>query len=199
MLYSLRGTLLHTEPNIAVVDCGGVGFRCHISLYTMQALPRRGEEVQLFTHMAVKEDAITLYGFFDMAELDSFKKLTTVKGVGAKVALGILSELSPGKLALAISAGDAKAIARGQGVGPKLAQRILLELKDHFGFTTDDGFAVTSDISADHASARSEAVSALVALGYSQSEAAVAVAKCPDDQSAEDMIRQALRGLAAKL
>ena len=199
MLYSLRGLLLHTEPGVAVVDCGGVGFRCHISLYTLQSLPKRGDEVQLFTHMAVKEDAITLYGFFDMAELDSFKKLTTVKGVGAKVALAILSELSPGKLALAISAGDAKAVARAQGVGAKLAQRIMLELKDQFGFTTDDGFAVVADTAADHTSARSEAVSALVALGYSQSEAAVAVAKCPDDWTAEAMIRQALRGLAAKL
>lgn len=199
LLYSVRGILIHAEPSIAVVECGGVGFRLNISLYTQQRLPRLMSEVTLFTYMAVKEDAITLYGFADMAEQDSFKKLTTVKGVGAKVALAILSELSPEKLSLAISAGDAKAVARASGVGTKLAQRILLELKDKFGFTTEDGYVLTPDSPGAEPSARRDAVSALVALGYSQSESAVAVAKCPDELSAEDMIRTALRGFAAKM
>ncbi len=181
-----------------MVECGGVGFHCNISLYTHRALPSRGAEVRLFTHMAVKEDAITLYGFADMAELEAYKKLTTVKGVGGKVALAVLSELSPSELALAISAGDAKAVSRAQGIGPKLAQRILLELKDQFGFTTDEGVTLTTDTLGTD-SPRGEAASALVALGYSQSEAALALSKCPDGLSTEDMIRQALRGLAGRV
>ena len=132
MLYSVKGELIHMEPNVAVICCGGVGFRCRITVNTARKLPHIGEEAMLYTMMDVREDAIELFGFADRRELECYKQLTAITGVGPKAALAVLSELSPEKVALAVAAGDYKAFTRAPGVGPKLAQRIVLELKDMF-------------------------------------------------------------------
>ena len=134
MIYSLDGTLTYFDQNFAVVSCGGVGFKCFTTLTTLQSLPGVGKPVQLFTYLSVREDALDLYGFATTAELDCFKLLISVNGVGPKAALAILSELSADRLAVCIAGGDAKSLTRAPGIGKKIAERIVLELKDH-GFT----------------------------------------------------------------
>ena len=130
MFYRLRGTLIHTEPGAAVIECGGVGFRCLTTMNTLRALPPLGEEVILYTHLNVREDALDLFGFATEAERACFRTLTAVSGVGTKVGLSILSSIAPEQLAVSIGCGDYRALTRAPGVGPKLAQRIVLELKD---------------------------------------------------------------------
>lgn len=130
MFYSVSGILIHAEPAFAVVECGGVGFKCFTSMSTQRSLPQIGEKVKLFTYLSVREDALDLFGFCTMTELNCFKMLTSVSGVGAKVGVSILSELTPEQVAMAVAGGDSKTLSRASGVGPKLAQRIALELKD---------------------------------------------------------------------
>ena len=130
MIYSLTGTLVHTEPGAAVVDVGGVAFRCMTSMNTLRGLPRLSEKVTLYTYLNVREDALDLFGFATKGELSCFRLLTSISGVGPKVGLAILSQLSPEDVALAAAAGDAKRFTKASGVGQKLAQRIVLELKD---------------------------------------------------------------------
>ena len=133
MIYSLDGTLTYFDQNFAVVSCGGVGFKCFTTLTTLQSLPGMGKPVQLFTYLSVREDALDLYGFATTAELDCFKLLISVNGVGPKAALAILSELSADRLAVCIAGGDAKSLTRAPGIGKKIAERIVLELKDKMG------------------------------------------------------------------
>ena len=130
MICSLNGKLIYSDQNTAVVECGGVGYKCNISLKTVGALPGIGENVLLYTYMSVREDAVDLFGFITMEEMRCFKLLTSVNGVGAKVGIAILSEFAPDFIMAYISSGDYKALTSAAGVGPKLAQRIVLELKD---------------------------------------------------------------------
>ena len=130
MFYSIKGILIHTEPNVAVVECGGVGFLCRTTMNTQRTLPPVGQEAKLYTHLNVREDALELFGFATQAELNCFKLLTAISGVGPKVGLAILSVLTPEQVAAAAATGDSKAFTRASGVGPKLGQRIVLELKD---------------------------------------------------------------------
>ena len=130
MLYRLRGSLIHTEPSFAVIECAGVGYKCYTTMNTQRSLPAIGKEAVLYTHMNVREDAVDLFGFSSLAELNCFKLLTSVSGVGPKVGLAILSVLSPEQVAVAVAAGDFKTLTMAQGVGNKLAQRVILELKD---------------------------------------------------------------------
>lgn len=202
MYYSVRGKLIHNEPGIAVIECGGVGYKCFVSMNTLRTLPRIGEEVMLFTHLNVREDAMDLFGFKTNAELQCFKMLTNITGVGPKVGLAILSELTPENVAMAAASGDSKAFSRANGVGPKLAQRITLELKDKvkgiFGtentldLGTGGGATPVNNVSSNAAAA----VQALGALGYSPSEAAAAVGKIDSSLKTEEIIRLALRALA---
>ena len=127
MIYSVTGTLVHTEPGAAVVDVGGVAFRCMTSMSTLRALPRLSEKVTLYTYLNVREDALDLFGFATKGELSCFRLLTAISGVGPKVGLAILSQLTPEEVALAAAAGDAKRFTKANGVGQKLAQRIVLE------------------------------------------------------------------------
>lgn len=201
MIYSLNGTLIYTDVNTAVVECGGVGFKCFSTLTTLRKLPQVGSKVFLYTHMNVREDAMDLYGFADTEELRCFKLLISVSGVGPKAALAILSELTPEKLAFCVSAGDSKSITRAQGVGPKTAQRVVLELKDKLKVDVPESsdnsdFGTVSSTAAGNAG---EAISALVMLGYSQTEASNAVSKLPQDLSVEEMIKRSLRQLSAML
>lgn len=201
MLYSVRGTLIHREPSLAVVECGGVGYQCSVTMNTARRLPDVGGEVMLYTILNVREDAVDLFGFADRTELTCFKMLTAVNGVGPKAGLAILSELTPDRVALAAATGDHKAFTRAQGVGPKLAQRIVLELKDKVGLPTDSSadVAASSAVGVVSASrAAEEAVSALTMLGFSASEASAAVSKLDGDLPVEELIRQALKTLGRR-
>lgn len=197
MIHSLRGKLIYTDTSTAVVECGGVGFKCNTSLNTLRQLASVGSDVFLLTYMNVREDAIDLFGFYDQSELEMFKLITSVSGVGPKLALSILSEFEPDKLTLFIASGDSKSITRASGVGAKLAQRIVLELKDKIGaasFTGSDEVAAVAS-SAKNASVN-EAVEALVSLGYSQSEAALALSKLDAALPVETLIKEGLKALA---
>ena len=202
MIYSVKGTLIFTDLNTAVVECWGVGFKCVTSLSTLKRLPKTGSEVMLYTYLNVREDAMDLFGFYDIEELECFKMLVSVNGVGPKAAVSILSELTPGKLALAVASGDSKALTKAQGIGAKIGQRITLELKDKMKTilpsSQSEGIAAVEAVSSDGSSA-TEAVSALVSLGYSQSEAALAVSKLDMSQPVEEIIMQALRSLARQV
>lgn len=197
MIYSLNGTLTYTDPTTAVVECGGVGYGCRVTYNTLRQLPETGKQVLLFTYMNVREDAVDLFGFFTKEELEAFKLLISVNGVGPKAAISILSELSPNAFCSAVSMGDSKTLTRAQGVGPKVAQRIVLELKDKVGIAVPDEGIESSDIISEKGSTsgKSEAISALMALGYSQSEAKSAVSKCDTSKDTEQIIKDALKYL----
>ena len=201
MIDSLHGTLIHTQPGVAVVECGGIGFKCMISQNTQRTLPPNGEKVKIFTLLNVREDALDLFGFASRNECGCFKMLTSVTGVGPKAALSILSELSPEQVAMAAASGDSKALTRASGVGPKLAQRIVLELKDKVkklgapaGSPLGAAAAVAS--AAGHAE---QAISALGVLGYSPSEAAPVVARFDSSLPVEELIRLSLREFAQNM
>lgn len=197
MFYSLTGKVAHLEPGMAVIECGGVGFQCGTSLFTQRSL-HPGETATLFTHLNVREDALDLFGFASLAELNCFRLLIAISGVGPKVALAILSEMGPEQVALSAAAGDSKRFTRANGVGPKLAQRIVMELKDKvkglsFGGTAgmDGDETVPGGYSASGSAA--QAVEALATLGYSPSEAAAVVGRLDSSLPPEELIRLALR------
>lgn len=199
MIYQVTGNVVYFDVNSVAVDVNGVAFRCMTTLTTSQKCASMGAKVTLYTYLNVREDAMELFGFYDKAEMDCFKMLITVNGVGPKMGLAILSEMSADKVALSIAAGDHKALTKANGVGPKLAQRICMELKDKVGSLAVGG-AVEADLSAVSAtlenSNTAEAVAALEMLGYSQSEASVAVSKIDPSLSVENIIKQALKQLA---
>lgn len=202
MLYNLRGKLTVIDVNFIVVECGGVGFKCFTTLNTSKTIGEIGKEINVYTYLAVREDAMDLYGFSTLAELDAFKLLITVSGIGPKAAVAILSELTPDKLAVCIASGDSKAITRAQGVGKKTAERVVLELKDKMGsiaVAKDTSGAVMSALSVNENSNAAEAVEALVALGYSQSDAATVVGALDKSLTVDQMIRMGLKQLAKNL
>ena len=201
MLYNIRGKLTVSDVNFIVVECGGVGFKCFTTLNTVKHIGKTGDEVNVFTYLAVREDAMDLYGFASLDELNAFKLLISVSGIGPKAAAAILSELAPDKLALCIASGDAKAITKAQGVGKKTAERVVLELKDKMGAIAvgDASDAVSAVASVSESSNSAEAVEALVALGYSQSDAAVVVGSMDKSLTVDEMIRNGLKQLAKKL
>ena len=200
MIASLRGTLIYTDNTSAVVECSGVGFRLAVTKNTLYRLPQKGKEVFLYTFLAVREDALDLYGFIDADELEAFRLITAVNGVGAKIGIAILSEFSPSQLRIYIASGDAKALTAASGVGIKLAQRIVLELKDKVGaIEADDSIDLKAVGNATLNSNTKEAVAALVSLGYSQSEASLAVGRLDTSLSTEELIKQALKQLARGL
>ena len=199
MFYSLTGNVIFTDLTSAVVECGGVGFRCLTSANTLRDIDVN-EVTTLYTHLNVREDALDLFGFSTEYELEWFKLLISVTGVGPKAALAILSELAPEKIALAVSAGDVKAITRAPGVGPKIAQRVILELKDKaksaLSSFVENGSALDSVSEVLDSSNTSEAVAALTMLGYSQSKAALAVSKVDPGLPTEQIIKQCLKILS---
>lgn len=201
MIYSVTGNVVDFDVNSVAVDVNGVAFRCMTTFTTLQKCASMGAKVMLYTYLNVREDAMELFGFYDKAEMDCFKMLITVNGVGPKMALAVLSEMSADKVALSIAAGDHKALTKANGVGPKLAQRICMELKDKVGSLAVGG-TVEADLSAVSATLQNsntaEAVAALEMLGYSQSEASVAVSKIDSSLSVENIIKQALKLLSGK-
>ncbi|MFR5876829.1 MAG: Holliday junction branch migration protein RuvA [Eubacterium sp.] len=201
MIYNVKGILTYTDPAFAVVECGGVGFKCFVSMTTLQSLPSIGKEVNLFTYMSVREDAMDLFGFATQDELESFKLLITVSGVGPKAAMAILSVLPPDRLSIAISSGDVKSIQTAQGVGKKTAERVVLELKDKMaGIGSGSAAAVVQGIQsvASNSNAQ-EAVEVLVSLGFNQSDAAAAVGAMDKSLSVDEMIRIGLKQLSTQL
>ena len=197
MIYCLSGKILKKNSDSAVISCGGVGYWVQIPSSASGALPPVGGEATLYTVLSVSENDISLYGFASEEQQACFKMLTGVSGVGPKAGLAILSVLTPDRIALAISSGDHKAFTAANGVGPKLAQRITLELKDKVG----KGLAGSAELGQVSAAAQSaggvaQAIGALVSLGYSQSEAAQAVARLDASLPVEELIRLALRGIA---
>lgn len=198
MLYSVRGILTHLEPQIAVVECGGVGFLCHITTNTARRLPAIGQETTLYTILNVREDAMDLFGFADQAELACFRQLTAVSGVGPKAANAILSELSPERLSTAVAMGDYKAITRANGVGPKLAQRVVLELKDKLGVLPSADGVIPAAVSAPASGNAEEAVRALTSLGFTAGEASQAVGQLDAGLPVEKLIHDALKALARR-
>ncbi len=200
MIYCVTGKLIHTEPELAVVSCSGVGFACRTSMNTLMKISSQNE-VTLYTHLTIRErdETAELFGFATQEELNWFRMLTSVSGVGAKAAIAILSSMSGGDLAVAIASGDAKAFTKIKGLGTKTAQRIVLELKSKV--TSDQSmFGVTEDYSSvqSEGSSAAEATQALVALGYTQSEAATAIAKMGKDLSVEEYIKGALKALSVQ-
>ncbi len=195
MFYSLTGILIHTEPSVAVVECGGVGFKCLTSRNTQRGLPKIGEKIRLYTHLNVREDALDLFGFLTVTELNCFKMLTGVSGVGPRVGLAILSELTPEQVAVAVASGDSRTLSRANGVGPKLAQRIALELKDKVkkaGGTAMAGGIQGIPTAAGNAE---NAVSALAVLGWSATEAAAIVGRFDSSLPVEELIRLSLKSM----
>ena len=202
MFYSLTGKVINKGINYAVISCGGVGFMCYTSRFTLYDLPDDKSEATVYTHLNVREDALDLFGFADKNELDCFKMLTGVSGVGPKAGLAILSALTPDRLAVSIAGGDVKSITAAQGVGPKLAQRVVLELKGKLDVFAQSS-ATLGDIAAVQKAtvsyAGEDAVNALVMLGYSRSEASIAVGRLDGNLSTEEMIKQALKQLAKNI
>ncbi len=201
MIYSVNGELVHKDLELAVIECGGVGYACRTTFSTLSEIGNVGSVVKLLTYMNVREDCVELFGFATSSELNCFKMLLSVTGVGPKAALAILSDTTPEKFALTVATGDTKQITKTKGVGPKLASRIILELKDKIvkeqqtlGCDTNLDFSQTIT-----GSNTNEAISALVVLGYSQSEATKVVAKLDESLSVEELIKQGLKNLAIKL
>lgn len=205
MFYYIKGTLAMLDPTFAVVDAGGVGYKLTISANTHDAMPPHlsvstPPEVKLYTHMAVREDGIELFGFGSHEELSAFKMLITVSGVGPKAAISILSILTPEKLALAVCSEDAKTIAKANGVGAKTAARIILELRDKLMKETPAEVlsGKTASIGTSPAAGKgrlAEAQDALTVLGYTRAEATSALAGIDPTLGLEDMIRLALKKL----
>ena len=203
MFYYISGTLAHKSMGFAVIDAGGVGYRMTVSQNTYDKLPLAGNPAKLYNYLAVREDGIELFGFYDETALSSFQMLITVSGVGPKAAMSILSLLTPEKFALAVCTEDTKAISKASGIGPKTAARIVLELKDKLIKEHGGEFTAAPDLGSGAKSggapARgklSEALDALMVLGYQRAEATNVLKSMPTDQmTLEEIIRQALKKL----
>lgn len=197
MFYYLNGTVAHIAPNLAVLDCGGVGYACRTTNVTLSALTV-GKVGKLYTYLNVREDAMELYGFATEEELNCFQMLIGVSGVGPKAALAILSSAPPERLALSIITGDEKALTATPGIGKKIAQRIILELKDklakgQLGGATGEAYSGTG-VTLIPENKVSEASAALAVLGYSQSEIAVALKGIElETMTLEQIIKTALK------
>jgi len=197
MFYYLEGNVTVIAQNLAVIDIGGVGYACMTTLNTLSHL-ETGKKAKLFTYCNVKEDAFDIYGFYGISEKRAFEQLLSVSGVGPKVALAILSSASPEALALAIIGDDESALTAAPGVGKKLAQRIILELKDKVSKEMPalkaSGFVPSSDAAGQAGSKQRDAAAALTVLGYSQGEISAAVRTIDVEAlSVEEIIREVLK------
>ncbi len=204
MFYYLSGELAHVEKNICVIDCGGVGYKLTVSLNTSDMMiTKLGEKTKLYTHLAVREDGIELFGFNSVEERNCFNHLTSVSGVGPKVAIGVLSAMTPDKFVLAVCTEDTKAIAKSPGVGAKTAARIVLELKDKLsdslimpvsqGIDTKDKINVRTTVKNPNLT---EATEALTVLGYDKNSILNALGGIDLNQNVGEIIRLALKKLS---
>lgn len=188
----IKGILTYKNYPVVVIEAGGVGYKINTTTNTIGKLPDLGEMVTLYTHLNVKEDIMELYGFYTKEELSVFELLISVSGVGPKVGATILSSVNPESFVVAVATGDTKSITKAQGVGPKLAARIILELKDKIN--KDGGVKISESVSQGQSlEVNDEAVEALMVLGYSQAEAKKAVAGITG--TVEEIIGVALKNL----
>lgn len=200
MFYSIHGKVVCREAGMAAIECGGVAFRCTVSLNTLAKLPPVGDSALLYTHLSVKEDDLSLFGFAEKQEMECFKMLISVSGIGPKVAIAILSNMTPDQFILCVASGDSKTLTKTPGLGPKGAQRVVLELKDKVA-KMDVGDVSLGEIaaSADAGGNKGEAVSALVALGYAQSDAVRALAGRSEEEPVQELIKEGLKFLAKQV
>lgn len=192
MYYYINGEYVFKGDNFVVIDCGGIGYKIYTSALAMTAMPPIGEKVKMYTHFYVREDIQDLYGFPENDELSMFLNLISVSGVGPKAALSILSVAKPSDIILAIMQKNIKIITKASGVGPKLAERVILELKNkikNIDVIPEEYSGVEINDNS------SEAVSALMALGYSEQEAKKAVSSVEGDAPLEDIVRESLKML----
>ena len=200
MIYSLRGILLTIENNFLVVECAGVGYKCSTSLYTQGALNSKiNSEVIVYTYMNVRQDAVDLFGFAEKSELECFKLLTSVSGVGPKAALAILSQFPAEKVAALVTSGDSKSLTSASGIGAKTAQRIVLELKDKISkanVNLPQNYITPTTLDS---SKSSEVIKALGVLGFSSQDVAPVIASLDPELSVEEMINLTLKSMAKKV
>ena len=198
MLYYVSGTVAILEPGLAVIDCGGVGYGCRVTAYTAAQL-KLNQKARLYITEAIREDAYDIYGFINREEQRCYELLTSVNGVGPKAAMAILAA-GPQNFTLAVMTGDEKLLTAAQGVGKKIAQRIILELKDKIGGSSMEldfsGPAVTAAPAQSNAAGLAHA--ALQELGYSPSEIAAALKGVDPNATTEEMVRYALRAMVMK-
>lgn len=197
MYAHIDGILSEKTADFLVIDCGGVGYLLQVSGATLSAAPRLGERMKCHAVLSVREDALELYGFATREEKAMFEKLRSVSGIGSRTALQILTTLSVRDLSVALLAGDAAAISRAPGVGKKIAQRLILELRDKVEDAELTGrFAGIAPAGSARGDAASEAIEALMALGYQAGEAAAAVAAlAPLPERTDEIVRMALKGM----
>ncbi len=200
MIYSLKGKLtVKEQPGFAVIECGGVGYGCRTSFNTLAQLGDIGSEAMLYTHLYIREDAVELFGFATQQELSCFRLLISVSGVGPKAATSILSDVSPERFALLVASGDSKSFTKTKGIGAKTAQRIVLELKDKISSDISGRQFAADTVSVPSTgadTALSEALEALIVLGYSQSEAASVLGKLDSTLSTQELIKEALKSFS---
>lgn len=195
MIYSLRGKLSAMEPGLAVVECAGVGYACRTSSNTLSQI-RAKDEVLLYTYLHVTENAVDLFGFADRSELSCFKQLITVSGVGPKAALSILSDITPSKLALCIATGDSKTLTKSPGIGNKIAQKIVFELKDKIAKEKNFSSAELQSIPQSGGNNVSEAMEALAVLGFLPAQINSALMGADPNDSVEELIKFGLKNLS---
>lgn len=204
MYYHIEGTLAYKDGNLAVIDCGGVGYKLNISYTTYTKLPELGQKFKLYTHLVVKEDVLDLLGFYDLSEKNAFVMLTSVSGIGAKSAMSVLSTLTPERFAFAVASGDYKELSLAHGVSSKTAQKIILELKDKIAkesaaLEKSGGTSYIPDASSVGAgNPRGDAINALIVLGYSRMEANDALKNVDLSKPLDEIIKLALRNLMKK-
>lgn len=201
MIASLHGILIDKDNVSAVVECGGLGLRCFITAVTSASLPQIGKEVFLYTHFAVREDSMDLYGFAEKSELEIFRLLTSVSGVGPKIGLALLSQFTADNILLFIAGGDAKSLTAANGVGKKMAEKIVFELRDKVGAIAE-GKGMNDIVAAGNATSNTmtgEAIEALVSLGFSQSESALAVGRLDPTLPTDELIKLALKDLSRRV
>lgn len=201
MISYIKGLLTEIFEDTIVVEAGNIGYNIHVPLSLIERLPKAGNEVKVFTYFQVREDAMSLYGFLNRQDLDMFKQLIGVNGIGPKGALGVLSTLTPDSLRMAIISGDAKAISKAPGIGVKTAQRVILDLKDRVhieDMLPQEAEPETLNNEGLAGQNGREAMEALVALGYSGSEAAKAVrqVEITDGMTVEDVLKASLKHLS---
>lgn len=192
MYYYIRGKYITRKDNFVVIEAGGIGYKIYTSALNSEKMPAVGTEITMYTHLYVREDVQDLYGFSSNEEITLFLQLMSVSGIGPKAALSIMSVMTCEQFALAVITNDTKAITKAQGVGPKVAQRIILELKDKL--KTEN--ALPEDIKAtsvEQENHQSEAVTALVVLGYTANEAKRAVSGVDPELPVEIIIKEALK------
>lgn len=202
MIYSLNGTIIYVDTNTVVVECGGVGYKCLTTANTLNTIGGIGDTVRLYTHMIVREDAIELCGFSTTDELSCFRLLISVSGVGAKLAIAVLSALRPEQIAVAVSMGDSKMLTKAPGVGNKVAQRIVLELKDKLkGMLQNDNAAVAVNVPTSAFVSRgnlTQAIGALAVLGYSSDDVLPFMNDLSPEATVEEIIKETLKRIGKK-